>query len=323
MPRTNRPLLDAIAAVAAGQLGLVSAEQFEQLGMAASTLQWRIRQGGPWSRVLPGVYLLGTGQLTAEQSILAAWLYTKAPSALTGFTALRLHGIRAAARDPREEVHLIVPASRKRISHRFVHVERCSRWPVTTVIDGYDVAPPARAAIDACRRLDDKHTVRALLTEVVTSGLATREDMGRELAQSQRRRSALAREALALMAAGPASAPELDLLERWRAAGLPDAEWNADLHLPDGRFLARPDVYVAEYGIAVEVDSLQFHYSRPDWEMTMQRHARMTSHGLLVLHFTPARIRAEWAVVLREIQQAIDSQAGQRPPAVTSRPHAA
>src|SRR4051794_36086955 len=109
MPRTNAPLLDAIAQIGAAQLGLVSAVQFAELGLARSTLQWRIRQGGPWSRVLPGVYLLGTGPLTAQQELVAAQLYAGQPAAFTGFTALGLLGFQVADRRRSDEVHLIVP----------------------------------------------------------------------------------------------------------------------------------------------------------------------------------------------------------------------
>ena len=57
------------------------------------------------------------------------------------------------------------------------------------------------------------------------------------------------------MAAGPASVAEIQLYEKWLASDLPHGLWNVDLLLPDGSFLARPDVYLPEVGVVFELDS--------------------------------------------------------------------
>lgn len=38
--------------------------------------------------------------------------------------------------------------------------------------------------------------------------------------------------------------------------------WNARLHTPDGTFLAGPDAYWPDEGVALEIDSAEYHYTR-------------------------------------------------------------
>ena len=64
-------------------------------GMTESTLQHRLRVGGPWQRLLPGVFLTVTGVPTSDQRDVAALLYAGPGSLLTGTAALRLWGVRA------------------------------------------------------------------------------------------------------------------------------------------------------------------------------------------------------------------------------------
>jgi hypothetical protein len=57
--------------------------------------------------------------------------------------------------------------------------------------------------------------------------------------------------------------------------------------------------------VAVEVDSKEWHLSPEDWQLTMSRHARMSAHGIIVLHFTPRQIRLESDQVIAQIQAAL------------------
>jgi very-short-patch-repair endonuclease len=63
--------------------------------------------------------------------------------------------------------------------------------------------------------------------------------------------------------------------------------------------------------VAVEVDSQAWHLLPEDWEHTMQRHARMSRYGILVLHVPPNRIRTDPAGVADDIRAALAAgQAG-------------
>ena len=53
-----------------------------------------------------------------------------------------------------------------------------------------------------------------------------------------------------------------------------------------------PDGWLPDAGIALEVDSREYHLSPEDWQRTMRRHNLLAAHGVLVLHFTPSELRS-------------------------------
>ncbi len=118
------------------------------------------------------------------------------------------------------------------------------------------------------------------------------------------------------MADGVASVAEGDLRKLIKASGLPDPMYNPCLYVGTD-FLAKPDVWWPDAGVAVEVDSREWHLSPAAWERTQARHARMSAHGILVLHYAPRRIRTDGASVLAELRSAIES--GRRRPALAIR----
>ena len=72
---------------------------------------------------------------------------------------------------------------------------------------------------------------------------------------------------------------------------------------PDGQRLPTPDGWIPETGVAVEVDSREFHITPREWERTMDRHAELTSYGAAVLHFPPSKIRRDMAGVRRLVER--------------------
>lgn len=97
---------------------------------------------------------------------------------------------------------------------------------------------------------------------------------------------------------------------------LPRPLFNVDLRLPAGSFLARPDVYWPEAGLAFEIDSREFHAGYLGLERTQRRHARLTAAGVLVLHASPARIDSDWPVPAAEIDAAYQVGVSRPSPAV-------
>ena len=86
-------------------------------------------------------------------------------------------------------------------------------------------------------------------------------------------------------------------------------------------FLAQPDAWWREHGVAVEVDSREWHLLPEHWEQTMVRHRRMSAAGIIVLHVSPRQLREQPAQVLADIAAAL--QAGRPLPAIITRPLAA
>jgi very-short-patch-repair endonuclease len=88
---------------------------------------------------------------------------------------------------------------------------------------------------------------------------------------------------------------------------------NARLYVGD-ELIAQPDAWWPEFGVAVEVDSKEWHLSPADWEKTMRRNARLGALGIVVLQFSPRQIRDEPAEVVATIRAAIERRRGQSPP---------
>jgi hypothetical protein len=74
-------------------------------------------------------------------------------------------------------------------------------------------------------------------------------------------------------------------------------------HRTDARSLPSPDGWIPDVGVAIEVDSREYHISPEQWERTLARHALLTSYGAAVLHFPPSRIRRDMAGVVRVIER--------------------
>jgi hypothetical protein len=87
---------------------------------------------------------------------------------------------------------------------------------------------------------------------------------------------------------------------------VPMPMFNAGLYV--GQVLiAVADAWWPEAAVVAEVDPREWHLSPADWEQTLRRHARLTAHGILVLHFTPRQIRTEPAQVVAAIRAALDA----------------
>jgi len=115
---------------------------------------------------------------------------------------------------------------------------------------------------------------------------------------------------------GVASVAEGDLRKLIKRGALPEPIYNPSLYVGTD-FIAKPDAWWPDAGVAAEIDSREWHLSPADWERTQARHARMTAHGILVLHYAPRRIRSDAAGVMAELRSAIE--AGQRRPPLAIR----
>jgi hypothetical protein len=302
----------------ARQQGVVGRDQALGAGLTPGALRHRIRPGGPWQRVVPGVYLTVTGQPTREQMRIAALLYAGPDGLITGPAALANYQIRSS---PTRVVDVLVPAASKRTGADFVAVHRTWRMPEEVTCDGpVRFAPAERAVADTVRGMARLENARAIVASAVQQGRCTVEQLVAELREGPMRGSAPLRSVLAEVIAGIRSVPEADLRGLVRCAGLPEPLYNARLYL-GSLFLAQPDAWWPRYGVAAEVDSREWHLSPADWEQTMARHARMCAAGIVVLHFSPRQQRDQPGEVTAAIAGAL--RAGRALPAITTRPLAA
>jgi len=321
MPRTAAFDRQALAGLAAKQHSVVSRSQALDCGMTARVVDYRIRGGGPWQTLLPGVYLTHSGRPTEEQREMAALLYAGPRSVLTGTAALRRHGVSAGrgrgdARDQPSPVDVLVPHGSRRADIAFARLHRTSRLPAPFCVAGeIRFALPPRAVADAVRSLTDLADVRAVVADAVQRGRCSIQHLAGELDAGPVPGSGLFRRALAEVAEGIRSTIEGDLRDLIRWARLPTPLYNPRL-LVDGEFLAMPDCWWPESGVAGEADSRAWHFSPDDWEQTLARHARMSAHGIIVLHLTSQRIRSKRREVADDIRRAL--AAGRQLPQITT-----
>ena len=162
---------------------------------------------------------------------------------------------------------------------------------------------------DAALTLTASDDVRAIVADAVQRNRCTLPELTAELSRGPVRGSARFRQALAEVASGVRSVAEGDLRTLLRRGRVPIPYFNPRLFAGEG-FLAMPDAWWPDAGVAVEVDSREWHLSPADWERTLRRHAEMSAHGIIVLHFTPGQIKREPERVLAAIKKALASAAG-------------
>jgi hypothetical protein len=298
---------DALIRTLEQQLNVLTREQAHAAGVTRHALQYRLRTGGPWRRLLPGVYIATTGTSTVIQQEMAALLYAGHGSMITGLAAVRHYNIRGPVT---EVTDVLIPASRRRGNTSFVRVHRTTRMPArVSQLGPLRYAPPARAVADAVRDLDNLREVRAVVADAVQQGSCKVQDLGTELTAGPNAGSALFREALADVAEGIRSAAEGDLKHILARSGLPMPLFNPEVFAGD-TFIAKPDGWWPDEGVAVEVDSVEWHLSPYDHARTLARGRRMAKYQMNVLRFTPRQIRKEPAVVVADIRAALEGARG-------------
>lgn len=294
MPRRSR--VDPFDLATLAPLAVARVADLVALGVPSATISQRVRSGR-WRRLFPGVILLQSGPPSREQQIAAAMLYGGAESVLSGVEAARRHDLNRLPDDG--SIHLLVPEGRRRRFASSVLIERTQDLPTAVLRGGLRVAPVERAVLDAARHCADRDRVRAMLAEVLQRRRTTVERLRSELEQGNQRGSALVRDVLEELAEGIRSAAEGWGRDLHAQSGLPPMLWNPTLRLPDGRFLARPDGYIVEVGMAWEHDSMEFHPVEED--DTARRRATMIGAGVVVAHHRPRRLRTEPALVIEEL----------------------
>lgn len=351
-----------LTAVTYQQDDLITRAQAMDLGISDGTLRHAIGRRGAWQVVAPGIYAVFTGELSEVQRLRAALLYAGPEAVITGPMACRLHGLRYAPAT--NEIDVLVAMNAKRRSstvariHRTVRLPAPRYWMATGPSDeNFDVvhraafethdplagsatrghielAPPARAAMDAVRfehraigpsfgkgiperyRRRLVQDTRALLCEVVQRRKASVSEVARELDAASSSDTAIARLSMADIVAGCRSAPECELRDLFKVSKiLPEPRWNQPLpgHRPVRRSdQLTPDACLEDARLVVEVDSVEWHRIGPRQEQTEKRRARYAELGWLVISVSPHRIRRDPKGVLRDIESTYLATGGRR-----------
>jgi hypothetical protein len=302
---TVRPM-SILAAVLDRQHDVASRSQLRAAQIDDGTIYRKVR-AGQWQRLLPGVFLVTPRPPGTEQRRVAAALFAGENAQLTGLTVLHWYGFRSAPATDR--VHVLVPHTTHRRSAGFVVVQRAlSLDPLARYTGLYHVTSVARAVVDACRALSELKDVRAIVSEAVQANRTSAKAIDAELRRAARSRTGLARRALTEVQAGIRSAPEAELRElTMRSKILPQILWNPRLTTLDGKPLPTPDGWIDEVGVALQVDSAEYHARGDDWTTTLDRH-NAARYDVQVIHITPKEIRTLPGKALATIEQTYRSR---------------
>jgi hypothetical protein len=315
MTTPSTPDVKRLARLLACQYNVISRDQALACGLTRSALRHKLRPGGPWRKILPGVYSTETGTVTPEQREMAALLHAGPGSVITGAAAVRRHHLACAGLN---EIDVLVRVGVRRQSSGFARILHTARMPAGDCSTrNLRFAPLPRAVADAARGMKRFEDVQALVCEAVQRGRCEPEELLRELKNGPAAGSHLFREALAEITAGIRSAAEEDIKRIIEQSDVEKPVYNARLYLVDDdgfTFLGMPDAWWQRAGVAAEVDSLQYHLRAADYAATVARHNRMEAAGIHMLHVLPGDIRPQRPIILSNLKTAITE--GLRRPAL-------
>ena len=173
-----------MAHLLARQSGVITRSQARECAMSDAALRHRLRPGGPWQVLLPGVYhSTTTGSPARPQRLMAAQLYggdgdvchhwpgsadpAQPQGAADGFCGRADSAVR-----------------RRRRNAGFVRVHRTARMPnVVLWVGEVGYVPLARAVADTARSLRDVSEVRAVVADGVQRRRLHVSQLADELAQ--------------------------------------------------------------------------------------------------------------------------------------------
>ncbi|GAA2144018.1 hypothetical protein GCM10009760_31040 [Kitasatospora kazusensis] len=307
------------------QQNVITASQLRARGVPTRLVSEHCRQGGPWRRLLPRVYLLQGGEPTPEQRMWAALLYAaqdgreegrREGAVITGTAALALYGFASVPRLPAvTEVEILVPRQRRLKDAGEVRIRRTERELEARSVHGLACAPVARAVADALREWAQAgafetgelppELVRAVLGEAVRRELGcTLAELTAELGEAGVLADPRVRAALdELLAAERESVFERvgELVDEWL---LPVPLVGPELRMPGGTYIAVPDLYWPAAGVAVEVDSELRCVSAGEAAWVRGGQHRMEYLGVRVVYLSGRRIADEPDVVGAELREA-------------------
>ena len=286
-----------IAAIASRQRGIVTRAQLRAARIGDDTID-RMARSGRLHRMHPGVFAVGHQALAPLARETAALLALGEGAYLSHLSAAALWGMLPTGDGP---VDVLLHPGRAHARagirvHRTSHLEpRDSR-----LREYLPVTSPARTLLDLADVLTGRPLEKAL-EEAWAHRLVRQPAVNDVIHRANGRRGAKRLSAL-LGHAGTTrsfSGGEDKLLALLRQAELPLPIMNAHLH---GH---RVDYYWPKNGLVLELDSIQFHSSRPVFERDRRKTAVLTAAGLRVMHATGSQLDEEPLAILTRIAQAL------------------
>jgi very-short-patch-repair endonuclease len=300
--KRDLPRLDGrLAAVAALQYGLVTRRQLDDLGLGASAISERIRNGR-LHRVDRGVYAGGHSVLRLEAYWLAATLACGRGAALSHASAAALWEVRATSSP---KVDVTVPSQAGVRQRRGIRVHRSSTLAGedVTVHQGIPVTTVDRTLIDLADSLPTQPLKRTV-HEAEYRGLLDVRALERAVERTPGRRGTT----VLALATGPPELTRSELedkfLEICRTHALPSPKVGARVNGYEIDFLWPTEK------IVVETDGIEAHRTRRAMERDRERDRRLLLAGFRTIRLTMRSLEDQGALAdLRALLQAGTSSA--------------
>ncbi|MBI4943340.1 MAG: type IV toxin-antitoxin system AbiEi family antitoxin domain-containing protein [Actinobacteria bacterium] len=288
------------------QCGVVSRAQARECGLSARQVDWLVASGR-WVRLLPGVFVVHTGPVSAEARTWAALLYAGPGAVVGGRTALWLGGV---LDEPPQAVTVCIPVGRRVRRQPGLVVVRTA-----TLADArHPVASPPRlrveeAVLDVAAAAVRPWDAVDVVLRAVQRRTTTADRLRRRLRARRRHRwRRLLELVLEDVVAGVRSALEREYLRRVeRAHRLPAGEYNPVERLVERRRerTRYRDVRYGVWALVVELDGAEAHPPE-EWFRDDGRDNAVTRSGRSSLRYgwrpvadDPCTVAAEVAESLR------------------------
>ncbi len=212
--------------------------------------------GPRWRRAGPGLYVPAAIARTPEQRAFEQW-WRIPESFVTGWAACRMHGAAYLDGVSPSGAELPVPLVVAPTQSPRPAGARILRQPLDrrhrTVLRGMALTTADRAVLDLARLTDDPDEAIVAVDMAYAAGITLPEhvEQARALATSWRARRTA--DVLSRASVRSCSPPESRLRLVCHALGWRPSV-NVEVFAADGRFLARPDLFVEELGMAIEYD---------------------------------------------------------------------
>jgi len=299
-----------VAALAADQHGLFTRAQARRCGVADRTVTSLVHRGLVLRRS-PTVFAVVGAPTTWRQEAMAAVLSNGSMALLSHRAAVVLH-LPTRSRQRSAGAEVVIPHHRWRTAGPWlVHESRQLSAADRVVIDGIPVTSIDRTLIDV-GRFWSPWTVGRLLDDAVMAGLTTYERFAERLGHLRRRGRpgiATARAVMADRGIDLGSPFEQRMARLLRDAGLPTPV--RELHVRVGRRDYYVDFAYPEARLGIECDSSTFHTLPYQFEHDLRRQNDIVGTGMLLLRYTPSRIRNDPFAVADEIRRHLQHRTAQ------------
>jgi len=285
------------------QGGVVSRRQIYARGLT----RWHVRgqvRARRWQVLSDQAICLHTGPIAAEGLRWGAVIQGGPRAHLDGVSALVVAGLE---RFTERRVRVSVPrGARVRRSGRF-DIRQTRRWAADDIVPlGIPRSRPAVAAVRGALWAASDRQATLLVTMAVQQGVATAEDVGRELLRIRRdRRRRLLHDLVLELLDGAGSLGELDVARMLRDRGLPPPDRQVLRRVGRRRYYL--DLSWETWHLVVEIDGIQHGWVENAVDDAL-RHNALAIAGDLVLRVPVLGVRLAPEEFLDQIEAALASR---------------